>query len=329
MHRAIPEGNKLCNQRKQQRAHALHLEKLRQVKAVTDTKQPYAFGLEHVRLNMKREQQLEDRYAEIDRENHILLQKMSEIMRTPTLSSQADARGPVSLNKDHRRRELVRITRENHHFLKRIQQAQPVYNHVQWEEGFRQSQSYLRVACERPLVLKGRRRHLPPLDTDALDVRAKADPQTGSQTARGVAGESGKLGVHFVHKESIRLGETDYLVEMGTDGRALTITAYDGNAAMELLVNEKMHRRLFREANGDYAVLAHRLVLENGRLAIAGLGQSQTAPGRLAEPLTADEMVQSSAVVSVAAADGDVSVDVDVRGITPSTQTVKSTTGAG
>merc|ERR1719440_1895149 len=70
---------------------------------------------------------------------------------------QPDIRGPISLNKDHRRRELVRITRENHHFLKRIQQAQPVYNHVQWEEGFRQSQSYLRVACERPLVLKGRR----------------------------------------------------------------------------------------------------------------------------------------------------------------------------
>lgn len=327
MHRAIPEGNKLCNARQQQRAHAHHLEKLRHVKAVTDTSQPAVFGLEHVRLNMKREQQLEDRYAEIDRENHILLQKMSEIMRTPTLSVQPDTRGPVSLNKDHRRRELVRITRENHHFLRRIQQAQPVYNHVQWEEGFRQSQSYLRVACERPLVLKGRRRLLPPLDTDVLEVRQKADGKEGSQTARGVAGESGKLGVHFVHKESIRLGDTDYLVEMGTDGRALTITAYDGATALELLVNEKMHRRLFREANGDYAVLAHRLVLENGRLALAGLGQSQSAPpGTTA--LTADEMVQS--LVSVGAGEaGEGDVGVEVRGVTPSTQTVKSTSGAG
>lgn len=320
MHRAIPEGNRLCNQRKQQRAHALHLEKLKHVKAVTDTSQPYAYGLEHVRSNMKREQQLEDRYAEIDRENHILLQKMSEIMRTPTLSMQPDTRGPNSLNKDHRRRELVRITRENHHFLKRIQQAQPVYNHVQWEEGFRQSQGYLRVACERPLVLKGRRRHLPPLDTDAVEVR-KAEAPHGTQSARGVAGESGKLGVHFVHKEARRLGDTDYLVEMGTDGRALTITAYDGTLALELLVNEKMHRRLFREANGDYAVLCKRLVLENGRLAISGLGQSQTAPARL-EPVDGDQ-AQSAAVVSIGAfAAGEAHVDVEVRGVTPSTQTM-------
>lgn len=37
-------------------------------------------------------------------------------------------------HQDHRKKELLRITNENQAILKRIQGAQPMYNHVQWEE---------------------------------------------------------------------------------------------------------------------------------------------------------------------------------------------------
>ena len=79
------------------------------MKPSIDTKEPGAMQFDHVRVNLKREQILEglsnndfvkhflfpdvesrciqtDRYSEIDRSNRILLQKMSDIMRHPTLS---------------------------------------------------------------------------------------------------------------------------------------------------------------------------------------------------------------------------------------------------
>ena len=39
-----------------------------------------------------------------------------------------------SLNKERRRRELQRITEQNQQILKRIQDSQPTYNHLLWEE---------------------------------------------------------------------------------------------------------------------------------------------------------------------------------------------------
>jgi hypothetical protein len=132
--------------------------------------------------------------------------------------------------------------------------------------------------------LSARRRRpqgrIAPLDTDRLEVKDKLqDPQkeAGPKSARthGAGPEPAQsvFGVQFVHKESIPIGRQHYLVEIGTDGRALTITAYDGatNSTLELLINEKAHRRLYREAGGNYGRIARRLIIENGKLAVAGL----------------------------------------------------------
>ncbi len=53
---------------------------------------------------------------------------------------------------------------------------------------------------------------------------------------------------------------------------------------MELLINEKAHRRLYREAGGNYGGIARRLVIQDHKLAVAGLDK---------EPeIDADAMVQ-------------------------------------
>ena len=39
-----------------------------------------------------------------------------------------------SLNKERRKRELQRITKQNRQILQRIQESQPTYNHIEWEE---------------------------------------------------------------------------------------------------------------------------------------------------------------------------------------------------
>jgi len=158
MHRAIPIGNKICYKRNVERNQELHREKIRHMRSTTDTKEPEVCKLDHIRNNLKREQMLEERYSEIDRENRILLQKMADIMRNPSFSAPRPqvAKGPVSLNKDHRRAELIRITHENQAILKRIQKAQPVYNHVEWEKAHKKNSGYMKNACEYPIVLKKR-----------------------------------------------------------------------------------------------------------------------------------------------------------------------------
>ena len=75
-----------------------------------------------------------ERYTEIERENRILLEKMSNIMQNPKPSLYNprkrfyfDFKKKVialnekrSLNRDRRRRDLVKITMENQAFLKRL-----------------------------------------------------------------------------------------------------------------------------------------------------------------------------------------------------------------
>merc|ERR1719446_292379 len=75
--------------------------------------------------------------------------RQAEEKRKPT--------GPQSLNRDARKKELLRITKENQSILKRIQQAQPVYNHIEWEGNHRKQSSYLKNCAEYPLVLRSAR----------------------------------------------------------------------------------------------------------------------------------------------------------------------------
>ena len=53
-----------------------------------------------------------------------------------------------SLNKDRRKRELQRITKQNHKILKRIQEARPTYNHHLWEDKAKFNDRILANICE-------------------------------------------------------------------------------------------------------------------------------------------------------------------------------------
>merc|ERR1719298_165060 len=110
--------------------------------------------------------------------------------------------------------------------------------------------------------------------------------------------EGGEEELRYVLKEGKKIGEGYYLVEMATDGRTMTISAYDGDTqkTLELLVNEKNHRKLYRETNGDYSAIASRLRVEGDRLIL-----EPAAGSAYQGEMTADEMVRS------------VGVDVDVN----------------
>jgi E3 ubiquitin-protein ligase TRIP12 len=341
MHRAIPIGNKLCAKREEQRKHEFHRDRVKNMRPLVDTKEPKVCQFDHIRNNLKREQMLEERYTQIDRENMTLLKKMSDIMKHPTFSVPKEPKGPVSLNRDFRKKDLIRITQENQNILKRIQQAQPIYNHVAWEESHRKNASYLRNCCEYPLALGASRMRsdgrggLVPLGGSGEGMEAFQESQANleqyMEEDRQRAAESSaqkdtaaEEELRYVLKEGKKIGEGYYLVEMATDGRTMTISAYDGDTqkTLELLVNEKNHRKLYRETNGDYSAIASRLRVDGDRLILDPAGGSAY--------LNADEMGQRRNDVSA----GSVGVDVDVnsegqpnvhvRGFTPSTPSAYS-----
>lgn len=219
------------------------------------------------------------RYLEIDRENRILLQKMSDVMRKPAFEIRPSAAGR-SITKDRRKLDLIRITQENQALLRRIQTTQPVYRNLQWEEAYRRNELYLRNACEYPLIL--RKQQSAPVvsptkqkEIDRLDQFLEEEKsRSPTKSAHGKEEEEEEPSTVF--KAGQKVGDNYFLVEMSTDGRTLTISAYDGDTqqTLELLVNEKNHRRLHKECDGDYAVLATRLAVEGDRLLVRPLVKS-------------------------------------------------------
>ena len=58
-----------------------------------------------------------------------------------------------SLNKEIRKRELIRITIENQAILKRLQEKQSNYNVIKWEEQRLQNEKLMEKISEYPLYL--------------------------------------------------------------------------------------------------------------------------------------------------------------------------------
>eukprot|EP00439_Symbiodinium_sp_Y106_P016880 s880_g2.t1 len=302
--KAIPCGSKICTKRIKDREQQLHRERVRNMKSQVDTGMPTVAQLDHVKVNLKKEQMMEDRYTEIDRDNRILLKKMTDIMKQQTTFPPTGERksGPSSLNKDARKKELIRITRENQCILKRIQQAQPVYNHVEWEDQHRRNVTYLKNRCEFPVVLRTPRReryasselvHLG--EEEAGDMTSRSAPSTGRGPPKDVLQDfADGTNQKYVLKEGMKLSDNYYLVDMSTDGRNLFVSAYDNTTSntLELVIKERLHRQLYRETNGDYRQIADRLkVSGDGKLLLDG----EEAPGQVAsEELDAAGMTRRS-----------------------------------
>jgi len=109
----------------------------------------------------KKHEMEEDRFAEIERENAILLAKMSKIMREGAQTQDVGGAPPVgwkaqkvpagqSLNKSRRKKDLARITAENQAILKRIQLKEPNYNHLEWAQDHKVNRRRMRQLCDLP-----------------------------------------------------------------------------------------------------------------------------------------------------------------------------------
>jgi len=144
----MPVQNKACMKKYVKRCQDRHRQKLRDMKSSVDNKSPRQAT--HLKTKAKTHALMEDRFAQIETENRILLEKMSHIMRNKggVNNKNESAIYAHSLNKDRRKRELQRITKQNQQILKRIQNAQPTYDHLAWEEKAEANDRILSNICE-------------------------------------------------------------------------------------------------------------------------------------------------------------------------------------
>lgn len=99
----------------------IHRRKLREVQSAVRTHQSKPYQPSISMRNAKKDAMLERRYTEIERENRILLEKMSNIMQNPkpALYNPSNPQ-KASLNRGRRKNDLMKITVENQAILKRL-----------------------------------------------------------------------------------------------------------------------------------------------------------------------------------------------------------------
>lgn len=104
-----------------------------------DNAPPKTVGMRHLAVNAKKERLIEERCEEIERQNRLLLARMTQIMSSKGVFKRTTEKpppGPRSLNITTRRKELLRIVSENEKILSRINSVQPQYDVRKWEQDF-------------------------------------------------------------------------------------------------------------------------------------------------------------------------------------------------
>ncbi|AWP13429.1 Hypothetical protein SMAX5B_018431 [Scophthalmus maximus] len=127
-----------------------------------------------------------DRALQIQRENDMLRDKLSHIMRTTGGLDNWNYYDKKSLDKERRRSELLRITTENQMILSRLSQVRPNYNvkswHDDWLRTLRLRDSIARFPRGRENLQKGEEKQdksnsgcdkKQKMNTDATPARAK------------------------------------------------------------------------------------------------------------------------------------------------------------
>ena len=78
---ALPSVNPILTKKDRERNRRIHRRKLRTIKSSIDNGAPKGFKTNRKRKNPKKERMMEENYQKIERENRLLLKKMSSIMQ--------------------------------------------------------------------------------------------------------------------------------------------------------------------------------------------------------------------------------------------------------
>lgn len=145
MHRSyqsiLPTHNKLLQKKWDDTYYNEHRRKVRTAHSMVDTRAPPTYM--HLHLKLKKLQLEEERLATIERDNRILLEKMSYVMRTRGRVDNRNNYEYRSLNREKRQRELLRVTKENQSILTRITSRSPEYSVQRWNTQWEDNQKFM------------------------------------------------------------------------------------------------------------------------------------------------------------------------------------------
>mmetsp|Transcript_3640 Transcript_3640/g.7556 ORF Transcript_3640/g.7556 Transcript_3640/m.7556 type:complete len:155 (+) Transcript_3640:159-623(+) len=153
--------SKLVEEKMRERQDKLHKRRIQSMKPQIDNKPPPRF--QHLQQNLKKAQQEEDRLTEVEKQNGILLDKLSRIASRPSPGSSKKALvpgeapvamdRPLTLNAPYRKAELQRIAEENQQLLRRIQGKQhgkSEYNKDKYDKEYLEHQEYVKIGRQAP-----------------------------------------------------------------------------------------------------------------------------------------------------------------------------------
>lgn len=287
MYRGLPSGNKLLTKKWQEKERRIHMQKLRSVKPTISLRKPKTF--KHLKSRAKKEQMLEDRYTEIERENRILLEKMTSIMQKPNRTSTSfnndrftNYPGFVSkksLNRASRKQQLLKITLENQAILRRLQDKNSNYNVARWEHEHKQRKDLLKNMSEYPQDYdkKFRKRMYNQSEAAGTVYRPRSlgprqtwrnknhTAKTAPIVKQAEALDENRL-VHY--KKGKQLGSGYYIVEISSSSSNLFIAAYDVESTESFLITlpDKRANELMVEFENNYELMASSLQVMNKRL---------------------------------------------------------------
>jgi len=136
----LPASNKILARKTDQARYEAHRARVSKAKHSIDNLAPKPYM--HLHVKLKKLQTEEERLAVIERDNRMLLEKMSHIMRTQGQVDHRNYYEHKSLNYEQRHKEMLRITRENQKILDRIQARQPIISAEDLDEEYAQSAVY-------------------------------------------------------------------------------------------------------------------------------------------------------------------------------------------
>ncbi|KAL4238967.1 Annexin A11 [Mactra antiquata] len=139
----FPAANKLLMQYDNDRAYQLHKQKINNVKHRLDVKEPKRHN--HLILRLKQIQKEEERQAEIDHENKLLLNKMTHVLKYGGNIDNWNNYESRSLNYPFRERQNMEIARENLGIARRLETVKPKLPITNWERDFHQHQYLKRL----------------------------------------------------------------------------------------------------------------------------------------------------------------------------------------
>ncbi|KAI8614785.1 hypothetical protein BC830DRAFT_1125780 [Chytriomyces sp. MP71] len=235
-----PACNMILAKRWEDKSMQLHHKRLRQAKPSIDNLRPRVYP--HLEMRLKGVQIEEERLHDIERKNHILLDRISFQMLNPAevsslhIHKEEETSSLMMDARDHKRkRDKEKITRENLIILQRIEDKAPNYNRCEWSNERRKNLEHLANIAKYPThymkILEEYSEQFPP-----------GHKLTGYHVAKSAPAGSNQMGLddyHFSHAPRVApqtaaaSGSVKPKKASEVSGQAMTTTAPDARVVAE------------------------------------------------------------------------------------------------